>query len=125
MLFVLIAALGAAQPLAAPPAPVAPPQMNLPHVKPRLLPGPPLVTHADYPAFALRSGQQGKVAVTLSIGADGRVTHCGVIRSSGVAILDQTACRLLTMRARFDPARDASGVEVPSAVSTTVGFLLP
>lgn len=41
--------------------------------------------------------------------ADGRVTGCRVVRSSGNRQVDAIACRLIEQRFRFDPARDSTG----------------
>lgn len=67
------------------------------------------VTEGDYPAAAIRSGQQGTVSFRLSIGTDGRVQGCAVTRSSGSDLLDSTTCRLMVRRVRFTPATDPQG----------------
>ena len=67
------------------------------------------VTNDDYPPSAQRDGVEGTTGFALAVGPDGRVTSCSVTSSSGSSILDDTACRLLQRRARFNPAKDASG----------------
>ena len=125
IVLILIAAAGGTQAVAAPSQPPPSTQMSVPYVPPRLLNGTPQVTPRDYPAIALRHGQQGKVTVSLSIGVDGRVASCAIVRSSTFAILDQAACRLWSTHARFAPARDAAGVPLVSAAHATIGFFLP
>ncbi|MCM8731734.1 energy transducer TonB [Hephaestia sp. GCM10023244] len=71
------------------------------------------ITNKDYPKSARKAGHGGIVTVTLTIAADGRVSDCLVARSSGVASLDETTCRLARMRFRYTPARDAAGRAVP------------
>ena len=71
-----------------------------------------LISMGDYPANALRNGEQGRVAFTLDVGADGRVTACRVTESSGSAALDNATCRIMQSRARYMPARNARGVAV-------------
>jgi TonB family protein len=86
---------------------------------------PQVFTSGDYPAEALRAGEQGTVAFQLEVGADGRVAACTVTSSSGSASLDTTTCRLLRERARFTPARDSSGKAVSDTVSSRATWQLP
>lgn len=67
------------------------------------------MTTDDYPPSALRDGVEGTVGTVLLIGADGKVTSCSVTSSSGSSLLDDTSCRLLTRRARFQPGKDSAG----------------
>jgi TonB family protein len=80
----------------------------------------------DYPAEALRDGDQGTVQAKLLIDADGRVTACAIIRSSGHQSLDDTTCRILQRRARFLPARDRNGRPIASTfVTPPVTWVIP
>ncbi|WP_084579838.1 TonB family protein [Sphingomonas azotifigens] len=74
----------------------------------------PWITNDDYPAEDARQHHEGTVGFTLQIDASGRATKCDVVASSGYPGLDNGACFLLMRRARFDPARDASGKAVAS-----------
>lgn len=105
----------------APPAPK--PSMASP-AKPKGNPGS-WVTNDDYPSSAIREGVQGTTTFRLDIGPDGRVTGCTVTGSSGSAALDDTACRLLTRRARFTPAKDAAGNGMVSSYSSRVRWQIP
>jgi TonB family protein len=80
---------------------------------------------ADYPAAALRNNEQGRVAFTLDIGPNGRVTNCSIRESSGSATLDSTTCRIMRSRARYTPARDARGVAVADRHQSAVTWVLP
>jgi periplasmic protein TonB len=91
----------------APPAPPPPPQAAV-KMTPRGSPQS-WVTNDDYPPSAQRDGVEGTTGFALQVGPDGRVTSCTVTSSSGSSLLDDTACRLLTRRARFNPAKDANG----------------
>ena len=80
---------------------------------------------ADYPAAALRDRAEGRTAIALGIGPDGRVFNCTITASSGSAALDSTTCRLMRSRARFAPARDANGIAVPDRVEGALTWRLP
>ncbi|HMI21199.1 MAG TPA: energy transducer TonB [Sphingomonas sp.] len=67
------------------------------------------ITTEDYPASLIRENVQGTVAISTTIGTDGKVRSCLVTQSSGNRLLDDTTCRLYTRRAHFTPARDADG----------------
>ncbi|WP_374411288.1 TonB family protein [Novosphingobium colocasiae] len=68
----------------------------------------------DYPRDTrdLRIGD--RVIVALTVGIDGRVTACRVIKPSRDAQADRITCRLATERFRFRPATDGGGRPVES-----------
>lgn len=72
-----------------------------------------LLNASDYPAEAIRLGQQGEVRVRLKVSAQGRVMACAVLKSAGTA-LDRATCRILTERARFRPAKGPNGDAIES-----------
>jgi TonB family protein len=80
---------------------------------------------SDYPDEAIRNEEQGTVGFQLDVGSDGKPTRCLVTQSSGSTILDETTCRLMTERPRFEPARDARGRPVPDQVSGSIRWVLP
>lgn len=67
------------------------------------------VTDDDYPPSAVRQGHDGTVAFQLQIDSTGLPAGCSITKTSGHDELDQQVCSLLVQRARFSPARDASG----------------
>jgi protein TonB len=81
-----------------------------------VVPLPSLFSIDDYPAAALRAGEEGAVTYRLDVGEAGQVLSCNVMLSSGSPMLDATTCRLLTMRARFTPARDSRGMPVGDSI---------
>lgn len=83
------------------------------------------VTTSDYPSQALREDFQGTVRFLLNIDLQGRVTKCTVTQSSGAELLDQTACDLITARARFSPATDKRGRAVPGTYANAVRWTIP
>lgn len=56
-----------------------------------------------YPWSARESGQQGDVLVRIHLHRDGHVLDVTLIRSSGVASLDEEACNVMRRIARFPP----------------------
>jgi TonB family protein len=86
---------------------------------------PSLFSSADYPASAIRAGEEGAVGFRLDIGKDGRVAACTVTASSGSPALDSTTCRLITQRARFLPARDRQGWPTGDIASGKIVWRLP
>lgn len=82
------------------------------------------ISQDDYPAMALRRGAEGTVGFRLTVGRDGRVSHCAVTRSSGDSDLDKRTCTIMTARARFVPARDRSGAPAEDVVNARVSWRL-
>jgi TonB family protein len=78
------------------------------------------ISNDDYPADAMRRGAQGRVRFTLDVDATGAVGGCTITQSSNDASLDEATCRLLSERARFRPARDATGRAVPDHYSASI-----
>ena len=72
----------------------------------------------DYPASAQASGAEGTTQASLTIGPDGRVTACNIIRSAGNSSLDSTTCSILRRRAKFTPARDSNGNATSDTITT-------
>lgn len=65
-----------------------------------------IITASDYP-----SGVQaeGNTRFEMRVGADGKPQSCIVTVSSGRDALDKATCNAFMKRARFSPAKDASG----------------
>ncbi|QIG79900.1 energy transducer TonB [Stakelama tenebrarum] len=101
----------------APPAPPAPPPPPPPPPPPRVAQKAELrrggIGKADYPTAARRAGDEGVTVVRFTIGTNGRVTNCSVVRSSGSSLLDSTTCDLIERRFRYSPAEDPNGNRVP------------
>lgn len=84
-----------------------------------------LFSQDDYPPTALRANEQGSVGFKVAIGSDGRVTSCDVTSSSGSAALDEQTCRLIVRRARYTPARSATGAAQASTAEGKINWTLP
>jgi protein TonB len=72
------------------------------------------ISDRDYPRGAGEGGLSGTVSVIYTVETDGRATHCAITRSSGSDVLDDTTCRLIEERFRFEPSRDRSGRPIRS-----------
>lgn len=94
------------------------------HAQPANHPGT-WVTASDYPPSALILGSHGTTGFQLKIGVDGMVKSCVIIKSSGSAILDQTACQKVKQRARFHPATDENGKPTEGSWTNRVRWALP
>ena len=75
-----------------------------------------------YPELARRRGEQGRVLVRVSVGADGAPLSVGIGQSSGHASLDQAALSAVRQW-RFVPATQA-GRPVPAAAEVPIQFHL-
>ena len=89
-----------------PPAPPAPHKVQSAQAKGSVVG---LFSNDDYPASAQAAGAEGTAQAQLTIGPDGRVTGCSLVRSTGNGALDATTCSILRRRAKFTPARDSNG----------------
>ncbi len=107
-----------------PPAPPAPPSLAR-AASPRNLNRWAGRIQGDYPSRALRAEEQGVVRMTIGIGANGRVTSCSVVGSSGSSTLDQAACRGMQRYARYNPALNAAGTEIASTTTQSIRYVLP
>lgn len=79
----------------------------------------------DYPAAALRNGEEGRVFFRLDVDETGALTSCTIIESSGYVSLDDATCRVMRERATFKPARDSKGRAVSSFIERSVTWRLP
>jgi protein TonB len=77
-----------------------------------------LFTTDDYPAAAAAAEAQGTAQAQLTIGPDGRVVGCNLIRSTGNGALDSATCNILRRRAKFTPARDSNGNPTTDTLTT-------
>lgn len=68
----------------------------------------------DYPSDALSRDQGGTTQAILLIDEKGKVAGCFNAMPSGIASVDAMSCQVIVSRARFEPARDASGRTVRS-----------
>ena len=83
------------------------------------------ITNDDYPPEAVRQEQQGTSGIAWTINEQGRVENCHIVSSSGSQVLDDTACRLMTRRGRYSPAKDAAGNPIKQTQSLRFKWVLP
>lgn len=72
----------------------------------------------DYPESARSAGAEGTAVVSITVGADGRVVGCSVVRSTGNSALDSQTCNIIRRRAKFTPARDSNGNPTTDTVTS-------
>lgn len=84
-----------------------------------------LISPGDYPDAAFRARAAGISVVRLAIGTEGRVVGCAVEDGSGSDALDGAACRILTARARYGPARDGEDAPLCDIDVVHVTWRLP
>ncbi len=83
------------------------------------------ITNDDYPPSAIREERQGVSAIAWTINEQGRAENCRVTQSSGSPDLDDTACRLITRRAKYTPAKDQAGNPIKQTASLRFRWVLP
>ena len=76
-----------------------------------------------YPLIARRLGAQGVVLLRVQVREDGSVANVELARSSGFAMLDESASRTIRESWRFIPAR-IDGIPVESWVEVPIKFVL-
>ncbi len=74
------------------------------------------IRDSDYPRGAGEEGIGGTVGVRFVVDPTGRVARCDITRSSGSPILDDTTCRLIQERFRYEPSRDPQGRPAPATI---------
>jgi protein TonB len=79
----------------------------------------------DYPARDLDEEHEGTTFFRVTVGPDGRVSQCAIVRSSGFRGLDAAACSAVKKRARFRPATDENGQKVAGSYSNSVRWQIP
>ncbi len=83
------------------------------------------ITQRDYRSSWIRREITGIASFSLGIGTNGRVTNCSITRSTGHDVLDDATCKLISKRARFNPAKDRNGDIVAGNFSSAVRWQLP
>ncbi|MGH7895239.1 MAG: TonB family protein [Candidatus Binatia bacterium] len=74
-----------------------------------------------YPIAARQLGLEGEVLLRVFVAADGRPTNVVVLKSSGHAMLDESAAQTVRTRWRFIPAT-RNGVPVDDTVQVPIRF---
>jgi protein TonB len=79
----------------------------------------------DYPREALRRRAEGRVEFEVETTAQGRVSDCRILHSSGHSLLDERTCAIMRERARIAPRRDAGGRPTAATVRTAYNWVVP
>jgi len=83
------------------------------------------ILHSDYPRTTAKKGAVGEVQARAAVAADGTVSDCIVLRSSGDAALDEATCGAFVRRAKMRPARGRSGRPMASVFVFSKLWLFP
>lgn len=83
------------------------------------------VSSDDYPLRALKRRQDGIVQFRLDLDEAGKILNCHILSRTNPDEFADLSCRLLTRRARFEPALDAAGDPTRSFFIDTVRFVIP
>ena len=73
-----------------------------------------IVSARDYPRESRDAREGANVVLALTVGTDGRVKNCAVVRPSPDPRADAITCRLATKRFRFRAALDQNGQPIQS-----------
>ncbi len=73
-----------------------------------------IVSARDYPRASREAREGANVVLALTVGTDGRVRSCAVVRPSPDPQADAITCRLAAKRFRFRPAIDQNGRTIES-----------
>lgn len=98
---------------------------TIPALPPTPVPSPGLAelfSARDYPPAALQQHEEGKVGVLVRVDSNGAVRDCIVEASSGFGDLDNRTCEIIRTRARFRPAKDASGHPAASELHQKIAW---
>ena len=77
-----------------------------------------IIRNDDYPINMIERDEQGGVAALLRIDETGAISDCKAYQIEGHRDWEKIICRIVKKRARFNPARDASGKAVSSYILT-------
>ncbi|MBH1944423.1 TonB family protein [Erythrobacter sp. YJ-T3-07] len=83
------------------------------------------ISGSDYRSSMIAARVEGRVAFRLAVNTAGRADSCEIAESSGNAELDELTCTLVSRRARFRPAIDEGGNEVPGVFEGSVNWTIP
>lgn len=83
------------------------------------------ITTNDYPRRSLVDEREGVAHYRLVIGTTGRVSSCEITASTGDGLLDEATCRYIIRRARFEPAKDETGVKALGTFTGSVRWQIP
>ncbi|NBB53493.1 hypothetical protein GVN24_35060 [Rhizobium sp. CRIBSB] len=83
------------------------------------------MSEVDYPERAIRAGVEGSVVAVIAVDPTGAATGCTPIEIDALRFgLEDATCRVWTERARFSPARNASGVAIPGTYRAELNWAL-
>jgi hypothetical protein len=82
------------------------------------------ITTSDFPTSAEAEGHNGLVHLRLDIDGGGKIMGCHIQSKTSPDDFANTSCKLITRRAKFQPALDAAGKPVPSYYVNVVRWVM-
>ena len=84
-----------------------------------------IIRYEDYPQSLVELDIQGSARLLVKIDTDGQIESCRALETEGPVMFAEVVCSAYKKRMQFTPAKDASGVAVPSYyVIPKVRFIL-
>lgn len=84
-----------------------------------------IVSTSDYPTNSIRAGDEGVTTFEVTLDRDAKATACKIIASSGHSELDDTTCRLVLERGRFELAPGQTKSRQGSRYTNRIRWVLP
>lgn len=84
-----------------------------------------IVLTSDYPTNSIRAGDEGVTTFEVTLDRDAKATACKIIASSGHSELDDTTCRLVLERGRFELAPGQTKSRQGSRYTNRIRWVLP
>ena len=82
-----------------------------------------IIRAEDYPVYAVRTGQQGRVRIRFVILETGSIGDASVVETSGASLLDEAAINIVKSRWLYKPAT-LNGKPIPQTTYANFVFLL-
>ena len=92
--------------------------------KPPVYPKAGILRHSDYPDTLISKDIEARMGLLLDINAEGKVTACKAMESSGIPAFDTYACDIFRKRGRYGPALDKNGKPMRALTYQRVRWLI-
>ena len=83
-----------------------------------------ILRHSDYPDTLISKDIEATMGLLIDVAADGRVTACKALESSGIAAFDTYACEIFKKRGKYGPAIDKGGNPMRALMYQSVNWYI-